>query len=345
MQILGECLGFPARVTLLYYKYSMNNATSFLKIIDSHTGGEPTRVIVDGCPDLGNGTLAEKREILKANHDWIRTSALLEPRGFPAMVGAVLTEPHAPDCTAGVIFFNNGGYLGMCIHGTIGLAVTLQHMGTITAGSHRIDTPVGVVTVHLNDYGSVSVDNVPCYRYQKNISLEVPNFGSVTGDIAWGGNWFFLINEQKNAPTVAQANISQLTDFTTAVEQALASSGITGEDGMPIDHVEVFGPPADNHSDSRNFVLCSGGEYDRSPCGTGTSAKLACLYADGKFSPGKIWRQAGILNTVFSGTITTSPESHNIIPTMTGSAWINGETTIIINSKDPFSKGITEVSN
>ena len=316
-----------------------------LKIIDSHTGGEPTRVIIDGCPDLGNGTLAEKRDQLQANHDWIRTAALLEPRGFPAMVGAMLTEPHTPDCIAGVIFFNNGGYLGMCIHGTIGLAVTLQHMGVISEGSHRIDTPVGVVTIHLNQDGSVTVDNVPCYRYQKDISVEVPSYGTITGDIAWGGNWFFLISQAENTPRVDEDNISELMTFTTTVEQALADVGITGDDGGRVDHVEVFGPPTDNLSDSRNFVLCSGGEYDRSPCGTGTSAKLACLFADGNFHPGETWRQAGILNTIFSGEISTIPDSSKITPTMTGSAWVNGETTLIINSKDPFSKGITKVSN
>ena len=329
----------------------MSNATTketiFLKVIDSHTGGEPTRVVIDGCPDLGNGTLAEKRDILKKNHDWIRTSTVLEPRGFPAMVGAVLTEPHAPDCTAGVIFFNNAGYLGMCIHGTIGLAITLQHMGIITAGSHRIDTPVGVVTAHLNDDGTVTVDNVPCYRYQKDVAVVTtdPKYGAITGDIAWGGNWFFLISEQENAPSVDQSNISHLTEFTTDVMLALANMGITAEDGSAIDHVEVFGPPTDDQSDSRNFVLCPGGEYDRSPCGTGTSAKLACLYADGKFTPGEMWRQAGVLNTVFTGSVKPIPNSNQIIPTVSGSAWVNGETTIIINAKDPFSTGITAVVN
>jgi 4-hydroxyproline epimerase len=326
----------------------MDKATTFLKIIDSHTGGEPTRVIIDGCPDLGSGTLLEKREILRANHDWIRTSTLLEPRGFPAMVAAVITEPYEPDCIAGVIFLNNAGYLSMCVHATIALTVTLQHMGIITTGSHRIDTPAGVVTAHLHDDNTVSIDNVPSFRYQANVSLEVPNYGSVTGDIAWGGNWFFLINEQETTPAISRANISHLTDFTTAVMHALAENGITAEAGMAIDHIEVFGPPADDQSDSRNFVLCPGGEYDRSPCGTGTAAKLACLFEDGKLALGEIWRQASILNTVFTATIKSIaeaplPKLNKIIPTITGSAWVNGETTITINSKDPFSKGITMV--
>jgi 4-hydroxyproline epimerase len=257
------------------------------------------------------------------------------------MVGAILTEPHAPGCTAGVIFFNNAGYLGMCIHGTIGLTVTLQHMGLITPGSHRIDTPVGVVTTHLHEDGSVSVDNVPSYRYQKDVRINVQKYGNVTGDIAWGGNWFFLISAQENTPVVNRFNISALTEFTTSVMKALAENGITGDDGMPVDHIEVFGEPTDALSDSRNFVLCPGGEYDRSPCGTGTAAKLACLHADGKLTPGKTWRQASILNTIFTGSVLPIADSNKIIPTIKGSAWVNGETTLIINSKDPFATGIT----
>lgn len=313
---------------------------TFLKIIDSHTGGEPTRLVIDGCPDLGDRPLAEKREILKTQHDWIRTSTLLEPRGFPAMVGAVLTAPNEPDCVAGVIFFNNAGYLNMCIHGTIGLVLSLKHMGTISTGSHRIDTPVGVVTAHLHADDTVSVDNVPSFRYQKDIVLEIPKYGSITGDIAWGGNWFFLIGEQENVPKVNLTNIAELTELTTTAMNQLAAEGITGKGGLLIDHVEVFGQPADDQSDSRNFVLCPGGEYDRSPCGTGTSAKLACLYADGKLNPGDTWRQSSILNTIFKGSVSPLTESNKVIPTVTGSAWVNGETTIIINPSDPFSIGI-----
>lgn len=313
-------------------------ATTFLKIIDSHTGGEPTRVVTEGCPDLGNGTLAEKRELLKAKHDWIRTATVLEPRGFEAMVGAILTEPHAPDCVAGVIFYNNAGYLNMCIHGTIGLAVTLKHMGVIGTGSHRIDTPVGVVTATLHDDGSVSVQNVPSYRYRTDVPVEVPNHGTITGDIAWGGNWFFLINEQ--GPQVVESNIRALSDFTISVMEQLAQQGITGKDGQPVDHIEVFAPPANDQSDSRNFVMCPGGEYDRSPCGTGTSAKLACLYDAGKLKEGKTWRQSSILNTIFTGTVKPTGNGNQVIPTVSGYAWVNGETTVIIDPTDPFAHGV-----
>jgi len=316
----------------------MSKSTTFLKIIDSHTGGEPTRVIVDGCPDLGSGTLAEKRDILAQQHDWIRTSTVLEPRGFEAMVGAILTEPYEPDCVAGVIFYNNASYLNMCIHGTIGLAVTLKHMGIITTGSHRIDTPVGVVTAHLHDDGSVSVENVPSYRYRKDVEVDVPSYGTITGDIAWGGNWFFLINEQ--GPEVIESNISELSDFTIAVMDALKTQSITGDDGTPVDHIETFGPAANDQSDSRNFVMCPGGEYDRSPCGTGTSAKLSCLYDAGKLPEGETWRQSSILNTIFTGTVKATGNGNQVIPTVTGNAWVNGETKVIIDPSDPFGHGV-----
>ena len=309
-----------------------------LKIVDSHTGGEPTRVVVEGCPDLGKGDLAARRDVMRNEHDWVRTSVLLEPRGFEAMVGAVLVEPHAEDCVAGVIFFNNAGYLNMCIHGTIGLAKTLKHLGIIESGSHRIDTLVGVVTIHLNEDGSVSVDNVPSYLAQENVEIELPVYGTISGDIAWGGNWFFLIDGQ--GPEVKYENIDQLTDFTLRVSEALALQGITGDNGMEIDHVEVFGPPVNDEADSRNFVMCPGGEYDRSPCGTGTSAKLATLYGKGKLKEGETWRQASVLNTVFTGKVKATGEGNAVIPTVTGRAWINGECTVILDPEDPFAHGI-----
>ena len=308
-----------------------------IKIVDSHTGGEPTRVVVGGCPDLGGGDLSAQRSVLENQHDWIRTSCLLEPRGFEAMVGAVLVEPHAEGCVAGVIFFNNKGYLNMCIHGTIGLAKTLMHLGLIDGGTHRIDTPVGVVTVQMHEDGAVTVENVTSYRTQAAVELEVPGYGVVVGDVAWGGNWFFLVDGQ--GPELKYANIAALCAFTIAVSEALETQGVRGDDGALVDHVEVFGPPVDDQADSRNFVMCPGGEYDRSPCGTGTSAKLACLHAKGALEEGEIWRQASILNTVFTGSFRVL-EDGMVTPSVTGRAWVNGETTLIIQKDDPFRHGI-----
>jgi 4-hydroxyproline epimerase len=309
-----------------------------LHVIDSHTEGEPTRVVVSGGPDLGSGTMAEKARLLRENHDSLRSAVCNEPRGHEAMVGALLCEPHEPDCVCGVIFFNNLSTLNMCIHGTIGLAVTLAHLGKIDVGTHRIDTPVGVVSVTLGADGAVEVANVPSYRSAAMVPVQVPGWGTVHGDIAWGGNWFFLIDAQ--GPAVTHANLEELTRFTCLVRDQLSAHGITGDDGMEIDHIEVFGPPSDAAtSDSRNFVLCPGKAYDRSPCGTGTSAKLACLHADEKIRPGQTWRQAGILDTVFHGCAQPLPDGR-IIPRITGRAWVNGESTYHFNPSDPFRFGI-----
>jgi 4-hydroxyproline epimerase len=309
-----------------------------LKIIESHTAGEPTRVVISGGPDLGGGSLAAQAKRFQNEHDWLRSAVCNEPRGHEAMVGALLCETHETDCVCGVIFFNNVSTLNMCIHGTIGLTVTLAHMGKIGPGSHRIDTPVGVVVATLHDDGSVEVANVPSYRKEADVAVEVPGWGTVRGDVAWGGNWFFLIDEQ--GPEVVFKNLEALTSFAILVRQALQESGVTGDAGMEIDHIEVFGPPGDSTAaDSRNFVLCPGKAYDRSPCGTGTSAKLACLHATGKLKPGQPWRQASILDTVFHCDIEESPNGE-IIPHIFGHAWVNGEATYFLNPSDPFRFGI-----
>ena len=309
-----------------------------LHVIDSHTEGEPTRIVISGGPELGTGTMAEKALRLRDEHGWLRSAVCDEPRGHEAMVGGLLCAPSEPDCVCGVIFFNNLSTLNMCIHGTIGLAVTLAHLGKIGPGAHRIDTPVGVVVATLRDDGTVEVANVPSYRKAAAVAVDVPGWGTVRGDIAWSGNWFFLIAGQ--GPAVSFENLEALTSFTCLVRDELGKQGITGDNGMEIDHIEVFGPPADPAlADSRNFVLCPGKAYDRSPCGTGTSAKLACLHADGKLAPGQVWRQASILDTLFHGSIEVLPDG-KIIPRVTGRAWVNGESRYIFNPSDPFRHGI-----
>jgi 4-hydroxyproline epimerase len=259
------------------------------------------------------------------------------------MVGAYLCEPSEPDCAAGVIFFNNVGVLHGCVHGTIGVTVTLAHLGRLGLGRHRIETSTGVVTVDLHGHGQVTVSNVPSHRSAKDVGLQVPGWGEVRGDVAWGGNWFFLIDGQ--GPTIGLGQVEQLTQFTSAVRDALQREGITGADGMEIDHIEVFGPPADPEvADSRNFVLCPGKEYDRSPCGTGTSAKLACLHADGKLKEGEEWTQAGILNSTFVGRVEPLSDG-GVIPVVTGSAFVTSEAMLILNPDDPFCEGIVHAAD
>lgn len=308
-----------------------------IKVIDSHTGGEPTRIIVAGGPDLGGGPLAEQVAVFRERFDGIRSAVVKEPRGSDVWVGALLIQAQDPACTTDVIFFNNAGYLGMCGHGTIGLMATLRHLGIVDRGVHRIGTPVGLVTASFTSNRRVAVENVSSYRLHRDVVLEVPEYGQVIGDIAWGGNWFFLVKNSQEELCISNAD--HLTKVTKRIMKTLEIEGIGGSDG-PIDHVELFTQPQNPVNHSRNFVLCPGGAYDRSPCGTGTSAKLACLAADGLLAPGEIWRQEGILGTVFSGSFRNDEESERIIPTIEGEAYICGEAELILDSDDPFKMGI-----
>ena len=283
-----------------------------ISIIDSHTGGEPTRVVL-------SGVTADQLEVY-------RRAIICEPRGHEVIVGALLLQPKEASCVAGVIFFNNVGLLGMCGHGMIGLIATLTHLGRIRAGEHRVETPVGIVTATLHDDGRVSIRNVPSYRKAKGVKA-----GGFIGDVAWGGNWFFLVADHGLDLTLK--NVPQLTQNSLAIREAVLAAGYP-----EVDHVELFAPPDDAANHSRNFVLCPGGEYDRSPCGTGTSAKLACLAADGKLAPGEVWRQESILGSVFEGCYEASENS--IIPTITGQAFITAESTLLLDPADPFQFGI-----
>jgi 4-hydroxyproline epimerase len=308
-----------------------------IRVVDSHTGGEPTRVVVAGGPDLGGGPLAERQERFRRQHDSFRSAVVNEPRGSDVMVGALLCQPSLPDCAAGVIFFNNVGYLGMCGHGTMGLITTLAYLGKIQSGAHCIETVVGAVSANLNTDASVTVTNVPSYRSQSDVPVEVPGYGRFRGDVAWGGNWFYLVKEHPFSLNLE--NVQRLTDFAWALRQALSMKKVTGANGEEIDHIELYGPPSLPHADSKNFVLCPGKAYDRSPCGTGTSAKLACLYADGKLKPGQIWRQESIAGSVFEGWIEVG--DGNVIPSIRGAAYVNAEADLILDSRDPFCMGMS----
>ncbi|WP_317201830.1 4-hydroxyproline epimerase [Janthinobacterium sp.] len=312
-----------------------------IAILDTHTGGEPTRLVLDGGPDLGDGPLgdgplAERLERFRERHDKMRSAIVCEPRGSDVMVGALLCEPHERDCAAGVIFFNNSAYLGMCGHGMIGCIASLAHLGRIGAGRHRIETPVGVVECELHADGSVTVHNVPAYRLHKDIAVEVEGVGRVVGDVAWGGNWFFLVAE--HGLRLDADNIESLSDFAWRARQALEAAGVRGADGALIDHIELFAPSATVGVDSRNFVLCPGKAYDRSPCGTGTSAKVACLAADGKLAEGQIWRQESIIGSVFEASYRRDGE--RILPSIRGRAHVSAEATLLLDPNDPLVWGI-----
>jgi 4-hydroxyproline epimerase len=305
-----------------------------VSIIDSHTGGEPTRVIVTGGPDLGGGSVADQLRVFRDKHDGFRSAVVNEPRGSDVVVGASLVKASDPSCVAGVIFFNNVGYLGMCGHGTIGLIATLAHLGRIKPGKHRIETPVGIISATLHENGEVSVENVPSWRAKKSVAVELDGDGQIRGDVAWGGNWFFLA--ERNGHDLSLANAEQLTEFSWKIRQAINAQGFP-----EVDHVELFGPPSVSGAHSRNFVQCPGKAYDRSPCGTGTSAKLACLAADAKLGEGEPWVQESILGSTFIGRFRwLDRAAGKIAPTITGTAFVNAESILLLDERDPFCWGI-----
>jgi 4-hydroxyproline epimerase len=272
---------------------------------------------------------------------------MCEPRGSDVLVGAFLVEPVDPAGVAGVLFFNSAGYLGMCGHGVIGVAVTLAHLGRIQPGTHARGTPVGTVVFELHAGNRVSIRNVPAYRYRAGVTVEVPGYGPVTGDVAWGGNWFFLVGGHPFRLTLDQ--VEPLTAFTWEIRRALTAAGVTGTGEAEIEHIELFTAAHDPANHSLNLVLCPGKAYDRSPCGTGTSAKMACVAADGRLRPGQLWRQAGILDTVFEGsfqfddlTIDMGTGEGKIIPSVTCSAYVTAECSLIFDPAAPFRLGVPE---
>ncbi|MCE9559986.1 MAG: proline racemase family protein [Armatimonadetes bacterium] len=305
-----------------------------VEYIDSHTGGEPTRVIVSCIPVLVGNTIAEKAADFAQNHSDLRRALVCEPRGSEVLVGALLLETHDPTCDVGVIFFNNVGVLGMCGHGTIGLAETVEHLGRISTAKFRMDTPVGSVEVRRSAKGQVSLENIASRRKSTGVRVTLLDGTVVTGDIAYGGNWFFLVSD--HGRNLCMERVQELTEYTMEIRNTLAAQGITGDGNAEIDHVELFAPS--ENADSKNFVLCPGRAYDRSPCGTGTSAKLACLYADGKIQPGQIWRQESITGSIFEGCV--SVIGGEVIPTIRGQAFVTGQGTLFLDSDDPFCWGI-----
>ena len=306
-------------------------------VVDSHTEGEPTRVVVAGWPPPEGSTMAERRAFLLREQDHLRRAVVCEPRGHDAVVGALLTPPVTAGSTAGVVFFDNAGALGMCGHGLIGVARTLELLGRLAPGPVRIDTPVGTVGTELEADGAVTIENVPAYCHARDVEVEVPGVGRVKGDVAWGGNWFFLT--ELASPPLDLASVGALTDATARILAALSAQGVTGRDGATVDHVELFGPPRRKDADSRNFVLCPSLAWDRSPCGTGTSAKMAVLAARGKLAPGRRWRQESITGSLFEGWL--EEKDGVLVPHVRGRAFVTGRATLFFDARDPFRAGFT----
>jgi 4-hydroxyproline epimerase len=308
-----------------------------IEVVDSHTEGEPTRTVVGGWPQPEGRTMAERRAFLVERQDRLRQAVVCEPRGHDAVVGALLTPPVEPGSASGVVFFNNTGGLGMCGHGLIGVVRTLEHLGRLAPGPARIDTPVGTVGAELEADGVVTIENVPAFCHARGVPVDVPGLGRVTGDVAWGGNWFFL-TELPGLP-LDLANAPALTDAAARILAALREAGVTGRDRAEIDHVELFGPPRRADADSRNFVLCPGLAYDRSPCGTGTSAKMAALAARGRLAPGPRWRQESLTGSLFEGWL--EERAGALVPRVRGRAFVTGRATLLFDPRDPFREGFT----
>lgn len=302
-----------------------------MHVIDSHTGGEPTRVILDGGPDLGSGPLAERAARLATEHREFYRSVVLEPRGQVAMVCALLVEPVDPDCVAGVIYFDAEAVLGMCGHGTIGLAATLAHMGRIGPGRHKIETPAGVVAVEVQDPNTVTVTNIESRRCATAVTVEIEGIGRITGDIAYGGNWFYIVDP--SPIPVCSSNIDRMT------EAALTMRKTLNADGHEVDHVIFYGPAENPENHSRNFVLCPDNAYDRSPCGTGCSARLACLAAEGRLAEGQEIVQESVIGSTYRLSYRKGPNG-GVIPSITGKAYIMAESKLIFHPEDPFRNGI-----
>ncbi len=309
-------------------------------VIDSHTEGEPTRVVLEGAPDLGVGPLPERMRRLLAHHGGLASAVTREPRAAEATVAAWPVQPHDPDADVGVLFTNAAGPLGMCGHGTIGLIATLAHLGRIGPGVVRVETPVGTVRARLEADDRVAVANVPSRRTRAGVAVALPGtWGdaprTVHGDVAWGGNWFFLCRD--HGLPVRPAAVPDLTAEARRIRRALAAAGVVGDDGAEIDHVELTGAPSGG-ADGRGFVLCPDGSYDRSPCGTGTSALLACLAADGALEEGTTWIQESVLGTRFEAWYRRR-EDGTVAPTIRGRAWITAEATLRFDATDPLRRG------
>ena len=316
---------------------SVGGLPAAIHVVDSHTEGEPTRVVVSGWPQPAGDTMQERLAFMRGEQDHLRTAVVCEPRGHDAIVGALLTPPVAEDSAAGVVFFNNGTWLGMCGHGLIGVVRTLEFLGRLAPGVAKFDTPVGTVTAALSPDGTVTIENVPAYVHARGVTVDVAGYGTVTGDVAWGGNWFFITHADQ--VPVEMSRVDELARFTVAIQDAVRGAGITGADGADIDHVEISAPPSRRDADCLNFVLCSGGEYDRSPCGTGTSAKMAVLHDRGELALGEQWRQEGIAGGLFTGWLTARPDGA-LVPHIRGTAFVTGEATLRFDERDPFRAGI-----
>ncbi|MEM7245526.1 MAG: proline racemase family protein [Acidobacteriota bacterium] len=307
-----------------------------LEVVDSHTEGEPTRVVIDGWPELASTTMKDRRREMAESHGELMRGVVAEPRGHEAVVAALLTEPVSEGAAAGVVFFNNVGPLWMCGHGLIGVVETLAWLGRLPEGEVVIDTAVGPVGARRLDDGSVRFENVPARAERLDLELEVDGVGRLRGDLAWGGNWFFLTTVP--GLELVPSELPRLLEVSAAIRRALDDLRPLGDEGV-VDHVELVSASPDSEVNARNFVLCPGGEWDRSPCGTGTSAKLAVLHARGELALGESWVQESLVGGRFVGRLDEDADGR-LIPTLQGRAHVVARSTLCFSPEDPFRHGL-----
>jgi len=310
-----------------------------MEVVDSHTEGEPTRVVVSGWPALASATMEARREEVARRDAALWRAVVLEPRGHDALVGALLTPPVSEGAMAGVVFFDNVGPLWMCGHGTIGVVQTLAHLERIVPGTVTLDTPVGTVAAELAADGLVTIRNVPARCLARDVAVDVEGLGRVVGDVSYGGNWFYLVSAGVQE-TVDARNRESLRTVTLAIQKALAQNGIRGDRGEVVDHVILYGPPGRPDADSKNYVMCPGGAYDRSPCGTGTSARMAALHARGELPIGRRFRQESITGSLFTGWL--EEKGGELHPWIQGRAYVTGRATLFFDPRDPFRGGLPD---
>lgn len=325
-----------------------------INVVDSHTMGEPTRIVVGGIPKLPGKTMAEKKQYLIDNLDHIRTGIMLEPRGHNDMFGSIITQPCDETADFGIIFMDGGGYLNMCGHGSIGAITVAIETGMVQAVepvTHvKMDTPAGIVTAEAKVKDGkvleVSFVNVPAFLYKKDLEVELPEIGTVKFDISFGGSFFALIHANQFGLTVEPKNASKLTEIALelrdVINEKIEMQHPTLGHITTCDLVEIYDNPSHPEATYKNVVIFGQGQVDRSPCGTGTSAKLATLYSKGELKENELFVYESILGTMFKGRVVGTDkvgEFEAVIPEVTGAAYITGMNNLMFDPMDPLKDG------
>jgi len=321
--------------------------------IDGHTCGNPVRLVAGGGPLLRGSTMMERRAHFLAEYDWIRTGLMFEPRGHDVMSGSILYPPTREDCDVAILFIETSGCLPMCGHGTIGTVTMAIENGLVkpkTPGVLRLDTPAGLVTAEYRQEGDyveeVRITNVPSFLYAEGLTVECPDLGEISVDVAYGGNFYAIVEPQANYRDMADYSAGQLIAWSPVVRQRLNEKYSFEHPVNPainrLSHMLWTGAPTHPDADARNAVFYGDKAIDRSPCGTGTSARMAQLHAKGRLKAGEDFVHESIIGSLFKGRVEREVSVANkpaIIPSIGGWARQTGFNTIFIDDRDPFAHG------